>query len=143
MMAIVMSGGVYCPLSSGDPYHRQHLLLQQTQSRLILVHWLTKTQFQNYTMIVDINEILINNQQEEMTHDDIDRLTNIVITPDSIAYIIFTSGSTGRPKPVSTHSISFLMNISLKSSVLDSNSSSKSDQLSTFFARDRCLERKR
>ena len=58
-MAIVMSGGVYCPLSSHDPYYRKHLLLQQTQNRLILVHWLTKTHFRNHGTIVDINEILI------------------------------------------------------------------------------------
>ena len=46
MMAIEMVGGVYCPLSPRDPQHRLHALLQQTQSRLVLVHHLTKTKFQ-------------------------------------------------------------------------------------------------
>ena len=46
MMAIEMVGGVYCPLSPRDPQHRLHALVQQTQSRLVLVHWLTKTKFQ-------------------------------------------------------------------------------------------------
>ena len=32
---------------------------------------------------------------------DVDRLSNVLVTPDNIAYIIFTSGSTGTPKAVS------------------------------------------
>ena len=99
-MAIEMSGGVYCPLFSQDPHCRLHALLQQTQSRLILVHHLTKTKFRDHVMVVDIDEVLINDN-EEKNDDDIDLLTNIMITPDRTAYIIFTSGSTGIPKAVS------------------------------------------
>ncbi|CAF4473103.1 unnamed protein product, partial [Adineta steineri] len=46
-MAIEMGGGVYCPLSPRDPQHRLHTLVQQTQSRLVLIHWLTKNKFNN------------------------------------------------------------------------------------------------
>ncbi|CAF1085931.1 unnamed protein product [Adineta steineri] len=41
MMAIEMSGGVYSALSSRNPQHRLHTLIEQTQSRLVLVHWMT------------------------------------------------------------------------------------------------------
>ena len=100
-MAIEMSGGVYCPLSPHDPDQRLSTLLQQTQSRVVLVHHLTKHKFQNGTFVIDINSVLVNN------NDDTEDLTNfasferVVVTPDEIAYVVFTSGSTGTPKAVS------------------------------------------
>ena len=96
MMAIEMIGGVYCPLSPRDPQHRLHALLQQTQSLLVLIHHLTKTKFNNDIISLDIDLILTDNDVES----DVDGLSNIIVTPKSIAYIIFTSGSTGRPKAV-------------------------------------------
>ena len=59
-MAIEMVGGVYCPLSPRDPQHRLHTLIQQTQSRLVLVHCLTKTKFNDDIISLDIDSILIN-----------------------------------------------------------------------------------
>jgi non-ribosomal peptide synthetase component F len=100
MMAIEMVGGVYCPLSPRDPQHRLHALIQQTQSRLVLVHWLTKTNFQNDVMSVNIDSVLINNNDIE-SDVDFNRLSSVLVTSDNIAYIIFTSGSTGTPKAVS------------------------------------------
>ena len=98
-MAIEMVGGVYCPLSPRDPQPRLYALLQQTQGRLVLIHHLTKTKFNDDIISLDIDLILTGNDVESDV--DIDRLSNIVITRDNIAYIIFTSGSTGTPKAVS------------------------------------------
>jgi len=98
MMAIEMIGGVYCPLSPRDPQHHLQALLQQTQSRLVLIHHLTKTKFNNDIISVDIESILIDNDRESDV--DVERLSNVIVTPKSIAYIIFTSGSTGTPKAV-------------------------------------------
>ncbi len=100
MMAIEMVGGVYCPLSPRDPEHRLYALLQQTQSRLVLVHWLTKTKFQDESILIDIDKVLINNNDVE-SDVDINRLSSVLVTSNDIAYIIFTSGSTGIPKAVS------------------------------------------
>ena len=99
MMAIEMIGGVYCPLSPRDPQHRLYALLKQTESRLVLIHHLTKTKFNDNIISLDIDLLLTDNDVESDV--DIDRLSNVVITSDNIAYIIFTSGSTGRPKAVS------------------------------------------
>jgi len=99
MMAIEIVGGVYCPLSPRDPEHRLHSLLNQTQSRVVLVHYLIKTKFQNDVTSVDIDSVLTKNDVE--TDVDVDPLMNVVMTTDNIAYIIFTSGSTGTPKAVS------------------------------------------
>ena len=99
MMAIEMVGGVYCPLSPRDPQHRLYALLQQTQSRHILVHHLTKPKFNDDSSALNIDSILTNNDVESDV--DIGRLSNVIVTPKNIAYIIFTSGSTGIPQAVS------------------------------------------
>ena len=98
MMAIEMIGGVYCPLSPRDPQHRLYALLEQTQSRLVLVHHLTKTKFNDDSISLDIDSLLTDNAVENDV--DVDRLSNIIVSSTSIAYIIFTSGSTGIPKAV-------------------------------------------
>lgn len=92
-----MSGGVYCPLSACDPIQRRHLLLQQTQSRLVLVHSLTSRNFNHDIVTVDIDLMLNNN-----VIINVDRLASVATAPNDIAYIIFTSGSTGTPKAVSS-----------------------------------------
>ncbi len=99
MMAIEMVGGVYCPLSPRDPQHRLNALVEQTQSRLVLVHHLTKTKFNHVIISLDIDSVMTNKDVE--SDADVNRLSNVVITGDRIAYIIFTSGSTGTPKAVS------------------------------------------
>ncbi|CAF0980449.1 unnamed protein product [Adineta steineri] len=98
IMAIEMVGSVYCPLSPRDPEQRLHAFVQRTQSRLVLVHWLTKMKFNNDSLTTNIHSILANN--DVMSDIDADRLSGITVTPSDIAYIIFTSGSTGIPKAI-------------------------------------------
>ncbi|CAF1412242.1 unnamed protein product [Adineta steineri] len=98
IMGIEMAGGVYCPLSPRDPQHRLHALIQQTQTRLVLVHHLTKTKLSSSFMLFDISLVL--SSTNTVRENDISGLGNISITPDHISYIIFTSGSTGVPKAI-------------------------------------------
>ena len=91
-----MTGGIYCPLSPRDPQHRLHELVQQTQSSLVLVHWLTKAIFDDAFVTVKIDSILTNNNLDT----DINLLSTAEVWQNNIAYIIFTSGSTGIPKAV-------------------------------------------
>ncbi len=98
-MAIQMVGDVYCPLSPRDPQYRLHALVKQTQSHLVLVHHLTKNKFSDDIGLLEINSVLTNKNVE--SDIDFDRLSNLLVTFNNIAYIIFTSGSTGAPKPVS------------------------------------------
>ncbi|CAF3869628.1 unnamed protein product [Adineta steineri] len=106
IMGIEMAGGVYCPLSPRDPQHRLYALTQQTQSRLVLVHDLTKTKFDHDIISLDIDSVLINN--DVMSDVDVDRLSSVIVTPSDIAYIIFTSGSTGTPKAVQVRHKNFI-----------------------------------
>ncbi|CAF1567354.1 unnamed protein product, partial [Adineta steineri] len=106
MMAIEMSGGVYCPLSPRDPQHRLDTLMKQTESRLVLVHWLTKTKFNNEIVSIDIYSTWINNYI--ISDVTIDLLSSITVTSSNIAYIIFTSGSTGIPKPIPVRHHNFI-----------------------------------
>ena len=94
-----MVGGVYCPLSPRDPSHRLHALVQQIQSRFVLIHNLTKTKFNDSNILLDIESVLTANGGESDV--DVDQLSRVVVTSGNIAYIIFTSGSTGTPKAVS------------------------------------------
>ena len=96
-----MIGSVYCALSPRDPQHRLHELVQQTQSHLVLSHFLTKTKFSENVSSLDIDLVLTKNDLESDV--DVDRLSSVLVTINSIAYIIFTSGSTGTPKAVSSN----------------------------------------
>ena len=98
-----MTGAVYCPLSPRDPQHRLHALVQQTQSHLVLSHFLTKTKFNESIVSIDIDSILTDYNMEICV--DVDRLSKVAFTTDSLAYTIFTSGSTGTPKAVSNKPI--------------------------------------
>jgi non-ribosomal peptide synthetase component F len=111
-MAIEMVGGVYCPLSPSDPQHRLHSLFEQTQSRLVLVDFLTETKFTDDIISLDIDSLLIN---KYLTNDaDHHRLSNI-LPPEYIAYVIFTSGSTGTPKAVC---FEYLNTVSIKTLIV-------------------------
>ncbi|CAF4163090.1 unnamed protein product, partial [Adineta steineri] len=106
IMGIEMAGGVYCPLSPRDPQHRLHSLIQQTQSRFVLVHDLTKTKFYNNTTILNIESILIiNDFNSDMNYNC---LSSVIMKGKEIAYIIFTSGSTGTPKAVQVRHKNFI-----------------------------------
>ncbi|CAF4031667.1 unnamed protein product, partial [Adineta steineri] len=106
IMGIEMAGSVYCPLSPRDPSHRLYALTQQTQSRLVLGHWLTKMKFNSDSLTIDIQSILISD--DLMMDVDVNRLSSITVKPSDTAYIIFTSGSTGIPKAVQIRHKNFI-----------------------------------
>ncbi|CAF1574167.1 unnamed protein product, partial [Adineta steineri] len=106
IMAIEMVGGIYCPLSPRDPQHRVQALVKQSQSHLVLVHYLTKIKFDHDIVSLDIDSILIVNNMKR--NIDIDELSSIKVTLDDLAYIIFTSGSTGIPKAVQVRHTNFI-----------------------------------
>ncbi|CAF4288730.1 unnamed protein product, partial [Adineta steineri] len=107
IMAIEMSGGVYCPLSARDPQNRLHALIQQTQSRLVLVHHLTKNKFNHDIVSLIIDSVLFEKDILDIVDSD-QQLSNITVASISMAYTIFTSGSTGTPKTVQVSHQNFI-----------------------------------
>ncbi|CAF1593471.1 unnamed protein product, partial [Adineta steineri] len=94
------------PLSPRDPQHRLHALTQQTQSRLVLVHHLTKNKFDDHIVSLDIDSVLnINNMDNDRNYNC---LSSVIVKGEEIAYIIFTSGSTGTPKAVQVRHKNFI-----------------------------------
>ena len=98
IMAIELSGGAYCPLSSQDPSERLQMLVKETDSRVILVHGLTQHKFNIDDRTVNIETTM--NTEQIFKDVDLHRLSRVTVTGESIAYVIFTSGSTGVPKAV-------------------------------------------
>jgi non-ribosomal peptide synthetase component F len=98
VLAIEMIGGVYCPFSPRDPEYRLYALMQQTHSRIVLVHFFTNMKFNNNIVSFDIGPLMTNKYVG--VDIDVDQLSDVFVTVDNIAYVVFTSGSTGIPKTV-------------------------------------------
>lgn len=98
-MAIEMVGGIYCPLSPRDPQNRLHALVEQTRTRVALVHHSTRHKCNNDDIALDIDTVVVGSIR--MSDIDVTPLSSILVMPENIACIIFTSGSTGTPKAVS------------------------------------------
>ena len=99
MLAILLCGGVYCPLPPHDPQERLCLLFKSLQAKHIILHSLTEGSFQNTN-----SEDYFTHNIETMIFDVADRVGSfefeIQSCSDATAYILFTSGSTGQPKGV-------------------------------------------
>ena len=102
ILAILMTGAIYCPLNPQHPPARLLSLVEDTQAKHIVVQDLTKSKFDNGNLdvvndIINIEEII----NENKMISDIRCLSDVEVSREDIAYVIFTSGSTGKPKGVS------------------------------------------
>ncbi|CAF1525664.1 unnamed protein product, partial [Adineta steineri] len=106
-LAIIYSGGVYCPINPAIPSDRLNIILEQIQGQYVLVHEKTRNQFPIATVqhVIILDNIL----SPLLTIEDANDLP--VFKEYGAAFIIFTSGTTGQPKAaVHTHK-SFSANI--------------------------------
>ncbi|CAF4310283.1 unnamed protein product, partial [Adineta steineri] len=91
-----MVGSAYCPLSLRDPPQRLQALVNQTQSRSVLVHASTPAVFTSDNLTLDIDCVI--RLEERFSEINLNELSSVSITPENVVFVIFTSGSTGIPK---------------------------------------------
>lgn len=99
MFTIQTIGCTYCPLFCQDPKNRLDYLIEQTNSHFVIIHSKTKDLFDKDITTINLNYILNNNLQK-LNYQNLNELTNVLVTSETITYVIFTSGSTGKPKAV-------------------------------------------
>ncbi|CAF3965720.1 unnamed protein product, partial [Adineta steineri] len=98
ILSIAMVGSAYCPLSLRDPPQRLQTLVNQTQSRLVLVHASTPAVFSRDNLTLNIDCVI--HLEQRFSDVNLNKLSNVTVTPESVVFVIFTSGSTGIPKAV-------------------------------------------
>ncbi|CAF1529722.1 unnamed protein product, partial [Adineta steineri] len=98
ILSIATVGSAYCPLSVRDPLQRRQALVNQTQSRLVLVHASTPAifSFDNLTLNIDC----VIHLAKRFSEINLNELSNVSVTPENVVFVVFTSGSTGIPKAV-------------------------------------------
>ena len=87
MLAIMMAGGVYCPLNPSDPVDRLNTLIEDTKTRIVLTHTATISRFDDHilpshALLVNMDDITIN------TSMNIFILSTIDVSSDDVAYVV-------------------------------------------------------
>jgi amino acid adenylation domain-containing protein len=99
-LGIWKSGGAFVPLDLADPSKRRAMLLEESESRLVITEpksagTLPRGKWQ--TIFLGEDGTLESRSSTGARRSDL-ALTSV--KPEDLAYVIFTSGSTGRPKGV-------------------------------------------
>ena len=94
LLVILSISGIYCPLTLNGPSKRLNMLFNETKSKFILAHELTKEKLQNNESLISIDRC------ELFVNSDKNIYRNSSVTLNNHLYAIFTSSSTSTPKYV-------------------------------------------
>ncbi len=92
ILAVLKAGGAYLPIDPDYPQNRINLILEDSETNMLLTHSevADKVQFHGEIIHIDNEEIYhLNNENLEEVNK-----------PEDLACVIYTSGSTGTPKGV-------------------------------------------
>jgi amino acid adenylation domain-containing protein len=98
IIATLKAGKIYVPLEPANPVSRNGLILQDSQSKLLV----TNTQHLELARELDHGDLQVMNI-DAMDPDLASTDPQLPVSPDAMACIIYTSGSTGQPKGVVTN----------------------------------------
>lgn len=88
VLGILKAGGVYLPLNIKHPYSRNELILENSDTKFILVEDVHLETYSEKYVLIEVKDII-----EDLQN-------SISVGLNDIAYIIYTSGTTGIPKGV-------------------------------------------
>ncbi|MCP4699129.1 MAG: amino acid adenylation domain-containing protein, partial [Gammaproteobacteria bacterium] len=94
VMGVLYAGAAYVPIDSELPEQRQHFLLQETGTQIVL----TQSKWQDLLNFPPAMQVLAVDQHDLPPCDALPELPERDLS--DLAYIIYTSGSTGNPKGV-------------------------------------------
>lgn len=100
VLSILISGGVYCPLTPEEPPARLQFLVDESRSSCVLVHTNTVDLLPNSRALNIVPTIMEAFNNHSNCSDSLTILSLPQIQDTSLAIIIFTSGSTGKPKGI-------------------------------------------
>ncbi len=92
ILAILKAGGAYLPIDPDYPQNRINLILEDSETSMLLTH-------SDITDKVQFSGEIIHIDNEEMSPTNTENLEE-VNRPEDLACVIYTSGSTGTPKGV-------------------------------------------
>lgn len=91
ILAVLKAGGAYLAIDPTFPEERKQYMLENSNSRLLLVQ-------REYKGDIDAERVWY--LDEELSYHEDDSNLEPVSGADNLAYVIYTSGSTGRPKGI-------------------------------------------
>ncbi|WP_199750065.1 non-ribosomal peptide synthetase [Amycolatopsis sp. WAC 04169] len=95
LLGVWRAGGAYVPISPGLPAVRRRWLVEDTGLRILL----TRSSLPEMSAVRDVRVVNLGTDRSIIDACGV-AAPEIVVEPDSAAYVLYTSGSTGQPKGV-------------------------------------------
>jgi amino acid adenylation domain-containing protein len=101
ILAVLKTGGAYLPISGELPETRIKYIIEDSRAKhLVISKNLTEIQPFFAKNLFNGEIFIVNNQIEDIYHDEYNANIGIKYEANALAYVIYTSGTTGLPKGV-------------------------------------------
>ncbi|KAL4819990.1 hypothetical protein BDW67DRAFT_181698 [Aspergillus spinulosporus] len=97
MLGVLKAGAAFVCLDPSSPSSRMHGIIEDVESKLVIVDSETKSRFSSHLRTLEIGSTALDWARSASASDIIFEVHR---NPRDLMYVIFTSGSTGKPKGV-------------------------------------------